>query len=150
MTLLFMNAIVAGDWEQFKIKCIPFLVCITCDTIAMVVDLISGVRKAYKRGDVRTSTGYKRTVDKALKYYSLLILCFLIDVIASMVVTVPYFTMAAGIAIVVIEVISWYEKADKKEKRDINIMANILANKDDIVKAVASEITKNIKDETNP
>lgn len=144
-TLTFIQSIEAHDWESFKLKCTPFVVCIICDTIAMFIDLIAGVRKARQRGEIRSSYGYKRTVDKALKYYSLLLLCFMIDVIASLIITVPYFTMAAGIGIIMIEIKSWYEKADEKEKKDINMIAEILKNKDDIVKAVTETIKNSEK-----
>lgn len=148
-TLLFIQSITSSNWEEIKIKCIPFLVCITCDTIAMVIDLISGIRKAKQRGELRSSEGYKRTVDKALKYYSLLILCFLVDVIASMIVSVPYFTLAAGIGIILIEIKSWYEKADEKDRNDIATIAALVKSKDDIVKAAADQVLINLKNKDN-
>lgn len=149
--LLFIRAIESGDWEELKMRCVPFLVCIVCDTAALLIDLVAGVRKAKQRKEFRTSTGYKRTIDKALKYYSLLILCFLVDVIASLVVDVPYFTMLAGGGIILIEIKSWYENADKKVKKDVNfaaeIAAEILKSKSLIAKDVIEALKQNTKND---
>ena len=50
--------------------------------VFMVVgaDLWSGVRKAKRRGEVRSSYGFKRTVDKLARYYNLLIALSLIHI----------------------------------------------------------------------
>ena len=37
----------------------------------ILADLWSGVRKAKKRGEFRTSDGYKRTIDKKARYYNM-------------------------------------------------------------------------------
>ena len=49
--------------------------------VFMVVgaDLWSGVRKAKRRGEVRSSYGFKRTVDKLARYYNLLIALTVVD-----------------------------------------------------------------------
>lgn len=51
--------------------------------VFMVVgaDLWSGVRKAKRRGEVRSSYGFKRTVDKLARYYNLLIALTVVDCI---------------------------------------------------------------------
>lgn len=37
----------------------------------ILADLWAGVRKAKKRGEYRTSDGYKRTIDKIARYYNM-------------------------------------------------------------------------------
>ena len=51
---------------------------------AVAVDLHSGLRKAARCGRARTSRGYRRTVDKALRYLATLLSLTLVDVIVAL------------------------------------------------------------------
>ena len=51
--------------------------------VAVCVDLHSGLRKASRLGQPRTSRGYRRTVDKGLRYLATLLSLTLVDVIMS-------------------------------------------------------------------
>ena len=42
-------------------------------------DLWAGVRKAKKRGEFRTSEGYKRTIDKISKYFNMMLALTFVD-----------------------------------------------------------------------
>lgn len=142
-----LNSITEHDWQGLEIKGAWMVIISTCVLVAMIIDLIAGVRKARERGHARTSYGLKRTVDKAIRYFGLMILCFLLDIIAHLLTPVPYFSIIAGIYLVVTEIISWYEKADQKEKRNADILVELLKNKDDLVKGFAEVLTKQLKED---
>lgn len=141
-----IRVISIGDVEALELKCGWFIIISTCVLIAMIVDLVAGIKKAHQRGEARTSYGLRRTVDKALRYFSLLILCFMMDIIAHLVTPIPYFSIISGIYLVFTEIRSWYEKADQKEKSNAYMLAELLKNKDDLAKGVAELITKQMKE----
>jgi hypothetical protein len=124
---------------------------------AIIADLISGVRKAKKRGDARTSTGYKKTVDKITRYYNMLFVVSLIDVILVVsqvhalfhIPVLPYFTALGALALCLIELKSIYESAEDKLKKEIggigSLAGSIIKNKGDM-EALVSEIEKYTKE----
>ena len=68
--------------------------CMAAMLVAMVVDLIFGVRKAKRNGEATTSTGLKKTCDKARKYFSPFMATVCIDIIAACAnLQVPIFSM---------------------------------------------------------
>jgi phage-related holin len=135
-----------------------FLYCIVL--FAIIADLISGVRKAKKRGDARTSTGYKKTVDKITRYYNMLFVVSLIDVILVVsqvhslfhIPVLPYFTAVGALALCLIELKSIYESAEDKLKKEISgvgsLAGSIIKNKGD-VEAIISEIAKRLEENKN-
>lgn len=52
--------------------------------VAVAIDLRSGLRKATRSGQTRTSRGYRRTVDKGLRYLATLLSLTLVDVIIAL------------------------------------------------------------------
>ena len=92
-------------------------------------DLQAGIRKAKKRGEVRTSDGYKRTIAKIAQYFNMTFALSLIDV-AQMcmllflyhfyqrdIIMIPWFTLLALGYVGFVEVKSIWEPADIKEKK---------------------------------
>ena len=106
---------------------------------AMAVDLVSGIRKARKMGIARTSAGYKMTCDKAVKYFLPMLCLTVIDLLTSMLVPVPVFTLAMAAWNVFCEFRSVMESTHQKhEIRDAQrTMQVVLKNKDDIINAIA-------------
>lgn len=143
-TTLFIKSIAGNDLEALRENGIYILVVCTCVLIAMIIDLVAGIKKAKQRGEICTSYGLRRTIDKSRRYFSLLMLCVLMDIIASLVIKMPYFTLVAGLFLVGVEVLSWFEKGDQKEKRNATLMIDLLKNKEDITKAVADAINQTI------
>ena len=98
--------------------------------LAVIADLVSGLRKAKMRGEARRSKALRRTVDKLCRYYNALFALSVIDVmqmaaIAYLRVTgtaqlpmLPAFTLLGAICIAIIEVKSIYEKASEKEQAE--------------------------------
>lgn len=95
----------------------------------ILADLWAGVRKAKKRGEYRTSDGYKRTIDKIARYYNMTFAMSLIDVVQVTIVfflyyfydvdiwMIPWFTLFATGYVAWVEVHSIWEPADIKEKK---------------------------------
>ena len=113
--------------------------CMAAMLVAMVVDLIFGVRKAKRNGEATTSTGLKKTCDKARKYFSPFMATVCIDIIAACAnLQVPIFSMLWAAYCVFCEFISIREKAWQKAeiRKQERTMKVILENKDDIAKTL--------------
>lgn len=121
---------------------------------AMAVDFIFGIMKARKRGEARTSTLYKKTATKAQKYFSpFMVLCF-IDLLCSVIIPFPVFSMLWACYCIFCEFTSVREKSWEKEeiRKAERTMSVIIENKDDIAKLAAEIIfqtkEKEVKNES--
>lgn len=113
--------------------------CMAAMLVAMVVDLIFGVRNAKRNGEATTSTGLKKTCDKARKYFSPFMAAVCIDIIAACAnLQVPIFSMLWAAYCVFCEFISIREKAWQKAeiRKQERTMRVILENKEDIAKTL--------------
>ena len=113
--------------------------CMAAMLVAMMVDLIFGVRKAKRNGEATTSTGLKKTCDKARKYFSPFMATVCIDIIAACAnLQIPIFSMLWAAYCVFCEFISIREKAWQKAeiRKQERTMKVILENKDDIAKTL--------------
>jgi hypothetical protein len=145
-----MEKIIISLWILFGIYILVLL--------AILADLWSGVRKAKQNGIVRSSYGFKRTVDKIARYYNML---FALTVVDAMQMTAvwylatyydyrlpmfPFITLIGAIGLALIEIKSIYEKASDKVKiQNISDLAGkVIANKDDI-----KEVVKDVVDYMN-
>lgn len=109
---------------------------------AMVVDFISGLRKARERGEATTSKGLKRTAAKATKYFTPYAVLMFIDIISSAVVPVPVFSMLWGIYCILCEFLSVREKSWQKAelRKAERTMRVIVENKEDVAKMASNLI----------
>ena len=131
--------------------------CMAAMLVAMVVDLIFGVRKAKRNGEATTSTGLKKTCDKARKYFSPFMATVCIDIIAACAnLQVPIFSMLWSAYCVFCEFISIREKAWQKAeiRKQERTMKVILENKEDIAKTLIQLLNQEqkeggVKDEDN-
>lgn len=92
-------------------------------------DLRAGVRKAKRRGEFRTSDGYKRTIEKIAKYFNMTFALSLIDLfqLAMLMflyhfyhrdlIMLPWFTLIALGYVGFVEIRSIWEPADIKERK---------------------------------
>ena len=127
---------------------IIILLCYVVDILAIIVDLRAGIKKAKQRGEYRSSTGYRRTIEKATKYFNFLIFGLLFDTlqitvcyllhnqVGSNLPNIPFVTILFAVGILIIEVKSVYEKAENKTKNEIKDAAK-----------TAQEVIKIIKQE---
>ncbi len=123
--------------------------CMAAMLVAIVVDLIFGVRKAKRNGEATTSTGLKKTCDKARKYFSPFMATVCIDIIAACAnLQVPIFSMLWAAYCVFCEFISIREKAWQKAeiRKQERTMKVILENKEDIAKTLIQLLNQEQKE----
>lgn len=123
--------------------------CMAAMLVAMVIDLIFGVRKAKRNGEATTSTGLKKTCDKARKYFSPFMATVCIDIIAACAnLQVPIFSMLWAAYCVFCEFISIREKAWQKAeiRKQERTMKVILENKEDIAKTLIQLLNQEQKE----
>lgn len=144
--LLFIQSLLNGDFKTLETKLAIVAIMWLLVSIAIVIDLISGYKKAKERGEARTSYGLRRTVTKAVLYYALMLFAFMFDCIGTFFYPLPYVTFIAAAFLIFIEGRSILEKAHDKDKRKLNKsleeLSIILDNRDDLLKGIA-EIVKN-------
>lgn len=104
---------------------------------AMLVDLVTGIRKAKLAGIARTSEALKRTCDKAIKYFFPMLCLMPMDLMASVVLPAPVFTMAMAAFNIFCEFKSVMEKTHtKKEIHDAaHTMEVVVKNKEDLLQS---------------
>ena len=125
--------------EHLYAHIVIIAICLVAIMGAMIIDLITGVSKARKRGEATTSQGLKKTATKALKYFTPLIALMFVDIICCVVVTLPAFTMLWSAYCVFCEFISIREKSWQKEeiRKAEKTMSVVIENKDDIAKVLS-------------
>ena len=107
--------------------------------IAVCCDLFCGAWWALKRGELRRSAAFRRTVDKLARYYNALFALSVIDVmqilslnylhfysIALDLPLMPVFTILGAIAMAIIELKSIFEKADRKYRSELRQAVDII------------------------
>lgn len=106
---------------------------------AMTVDFVFGIIKAKKRGEARTSTGYKKTAVKAQKYFSPFMVLMFVDLICCVVIPFPVFSMLWAAYCVFCEFKSVREKSWQKAelRKAERTMSIVIENKEDIAKLAA-------------
>lgn len=128
--------------------------CVVGMLFAMFVDLIFGIKKARQLGQVTTSTGYKKTCEKGKKYFSPFAVLMCIDLIASVILPAPVFSMLWAAYCLFCEFKSvreksWTKAELRKAERTMNI---VIENKEDIAKLVSQLVlgeTKKIQESNN-
>ena len=103
--------------------------------LAMAIDFVAGLRKAKAAGIASNSRGYKMTTEKAAKYFLPMLCLTCVDIMPSVILPAPFFTMLMGGFNIFCEWKSVMESThDKQEMREAaNTLNVIVKNKDDIV-----------------
>ena len=155
-----LNELFVVGWMLFGIYIEVF--------IMILADLWSGIRKAKVRGEIRSSYGYKKTIDKIARYYNALIALTVIDIMQMGGVwyldgyynwswpIFPVITLLGALGISLVELKSIYEKADEKVKGDYDNVAALAAEiakhktePSEIVAALSEYLKKdNLKDKS--
>lgn len=108
---------------------------LTCLTVVYVLvffvvclDLISGLQKAKRRGKLRSSYAMRKTVDKLVRYFSMLLVITAIDTVQMLAIAqwdvstghnipiLPFLTFLAAMFVGFIELKSIYENSEEKEQ----------------------------------
>ena len=104
------------------------MLCSVFVLVAMGVDLVSGLIKAKQRGELRSSFGLRRTVNKFVVYQGGILIAIMIDVMIHFshllllfrldhIVGFPVITCLMGVFLCFVEYLSIREKAADKTKR---------------------------------
>ena len=149
--LLFIQSLLQDDYSGLRTKFAIVIIMWLFVTIAMSIDLLSGWHKARERGEARTSFGLRRTVNKAVMYYALMLFAFMFDCIGTFFYPFPYITMIAAAFLIFIEAKSIFEKAHDKEKRRFNQslgdLALILDNRDDLLNGLMEVVKRQLSEQ---
>lgn len=115
-----------------------------CVLVAVAVDFVSGVRKARKAGIKTNSRGYKKTCDKAMKYFLPMLCLSCIDFIASVFFAAPFLTMAMAAFNIFCEWKSVMESTHEKLeiRRAAETLRLVVENHDDKAQAIAELFNK--------
>lgn len=116
----------------------PFTTQLTCLSVVYILvffvvclDLISGLQKAKRRGKLRSSYAMRKTVDKLVRYFSMLLVITAIDAVQMLAISqwdlstghhipvLPFLTFLAAMFVGFIELKSIYENSDEKEQARI-------------------------------
>ena len=128
--------------------------------LAMTVDLVSGLIKAKQRGEIRSSYGLKRTLNKFVLYEGGMLIAAGIDLLIHLshllqlfplkaIEGVPVITLVVGIYLLIVEALSVREKADQKVRDDMRKAKELLEKvitKEDIADILSEVIERRRKD----
>jgi hypothetical protein len=135
MNLLFIPSIMNEDWGHLNALLIVLVVLYACVFASVLIDLFFGVKRAKRLKIVRSSYGYRRTITKLTGYFGLMMLLSIADVVASVILKMPYFTVIGAIGIIAVEAKSVFENI-KQEDENVQeipkILLKLFENKEDI------------------
>lgn len=124
--------------------------------IAILIDLFFGIQKARKLNELRSSEGYKRSIEKFVFYYASLFFALLFDALLPIsfffsfpLSAIPFITILAATALILTEFKSVREKAEDKVRRKTEASAmqiiELLKNKEEAF----INLLENFKKENN-
>lgn len=102
------------------------------------LDLVSGLQKAKRRGKLRSSYAMRKTVDKLVRYFSMLLVITAIDAVQMLAISqwdlstghhlpiLPFLTFLAAMFVGFIELKSIYENSEEKEQARFEDAADAL------------------------
>ncbi|MFV0468780.1 MAG: phage holin family protein [Dysgonomonas sp.] len=148
------------NFQHLFVVCVVLLSEYMLVLMAVLADLIAGCRKAKKRGELRSSYGFRKTVDKLGRYYLPLFALTIVDMMQLIVVwylnefygytipLLPVVSLIGSLGIGLIEVKSILEKAEDKVKfeRVGELAGSVIQNKGDAA-AIIAELVKYLKEE---
>ncbi len=128
----------------------------------IAADFWSGIRKAKKNNIVRSSYGFRRTVEKIKEYYNAMIALTIIDAmqITSLwyletyyqysIPMFPFVSLIGAIGLSIIEIKSIYEKAEDKQRfHEAGALISQIAKNRTDVDNIAKSIAEYLKDNSN-
>lgn len=149
---LIIQTLLTGDYQTARIDAAIIGIMWLLVAIAIVIDLFSGVRKARERGEVRTSYGFKQTVNKVVLYYAFMLFALMFDCIGMFFYPLPVVTFVCAAFLIFIEGKSVFEKAHDKDKRkftkSVEELVILLENREDLIKGL-SELVKQKTEEND-
>jgi hypothetical protein len=126
MTSLFIPSIMNEDWSHLHALLTVLAVLYACVLLSVLIDLAFGIKRAKRLKIIRTSLGYRRTVTKLISYFGLMLMLSIADIVASIVLKMPYFTLIGTLGIVIVEAKSVFENIKQQEKGMEEIQRTLL------------------------
>lgn len=149
---LIIQTLLTGDYVTARIDAAIIGIMWLLVAIAIVIDLFSGVRKARERGEMRTSYGFKQTVNKVVLYYAFMLFALMFDCIGMFFYPLPVVTFVCAAFLIFIEGKSVFEKAHDKDKRkftkSVEELVILLENREELIKGL-SELVKQKSEEND-
>lgn len=149
-----MEKIIVLIWILFALYILVFFM--------IGADFWSGIRKAKKNNIVRSSYGFRRTVEKIKEYYNAMIALTIID---AMQVTAiwyletyykyeipmfPFVTLVGAIGLCIIEIKSIYEKAEDKQRfHEAGALLSSIAKHKTDIEEISKSVAEYLKENTN-
>lgn len=144
------------DYEAIIMKLIVVGILWCAVLVAMIIDFYFGIRKAKEIGEIRSSEGYKRSVEKFNHYFGMLLYAFIFDAVVPIsyffefpISDIPIVSLLATVILVFTEWKSVQEKADAKQRRKVQAsmikVFEMLEKREDIL----HELLANAKKENN-
>lgn len=131
---------------SMQVHAIWIMIAIIMVTLAMVVDLLTGVRKAKRNGNATTSSGLRKTCEKAYKYYLPIICGSFFDFLFCQLsfYTLPFLAMFISAYCILCEMKSVIENTNQKEqvKTAVETITEMLRNKDNPEELLATVLNK--------
>ena len=130
-----LPSILNNNWQRFNALLIIIAILYACVLTAVLIDLYFGVKRAKRQKIARTSFGYRRTITKLTSYFGLLLMFSIIDIAASVILNMPYFTVIGTIGIILVETKSVLENIKQTEKNVAEVqklLHNLFDNKEQI------------------
>ncbi|MBD5217501.1 MAG: phage holin family protein [Bacteroidales bacterium] len=121
---------------------------------AMIIDLISGLVKAKQRGELRSSWGLKRSLNKFIMYEGGMLIAAGIDLLMhtshlyqlftlEAIYGIPVLTCLLGVFLLIVEFLSVREKADQKTRTEMSRVAELagkMVKKEELIDALTKAI----------
>ena len=116
------------QFEQFTTQITVLAIVYVLVFFVVCLDLISGLQKAKRRGKLRSSYAMRKTVDKLVRYFSMLLVITAIDTVQMLAIAqwdvstghnipiLPFLTFLAAMFVGFIELKSIYENSEEKEQ----------------------------------
>ena len=149
-----MEKIIVLIWILFALYILVFFM--------IGADFWSGIRKAKKNGIVRSSYGFRRTVEKIKEYYNAMIALTIIDAmqLTSLwyletyykyeIPMFPFVTLVGSIGLCIIEIKSIYEKAEDKQRfHEAGALITSIAKHKTDIEEISKSVANYLKENTN-
>lgn len=150
-----MDQIFAGIGNMIMIVVLACVIVL----LAMIIDLCSGLYKAGQRGEIKSSWGLKRSLNKFIMYEGGMMIAAGVDMLIhfskilhlmhmDVIYDVPVITCLLGIFLLAVEFLSVREKADEKTKTEFArtaLLAATMVNKNELVEALTQAIIESRK-----
>lgn len=146
-----MNTFLSTIKETMQLHATWIFVSIILVTFAMFIDLLTGIKKAKMKGEATTSSGLRKTCEKAYKYYIPILCGSTFDLLFSPMsfYTLPFMSMFISAYCIGCELKSVFENTrSKNEIKDIStFLSNVIINRENPEELLQEIVRKVLEEE---